>query len=278
MKLPAALGLCLTLWACSEVHSLVAHDEGSPTRTPDGGQRDAEVRDAAVVHPAADSGARDAGVRVQPTGARCGDHDCACDDTRDNDGDGRSDGLDPECTGAFDDDELTFATGQPNKQAQCRDCFWDTNSGNGDDGCRYPVECLSGAAVGGKGNCDSCQPSSGCIDHCQTRTPNGCDCFGCCEVARTDGVSAFVELTDSCNLQRIDELNSCPRCVQNSACVNPCGRCELCLGKTQADLPRDCAGTGPGYVCEDGLSVCGAGSPCAAGLYCLQGCCLVDLL
>ncbi len=31
----------------------------------------------------------------------------------DNDGDGLVDGFDPECTGPFDDDEATFATGIP---------------------------------------------------------------------------------------------------------------------------------------------------------------------
>lgn len=280
MRHALALALCLALSACTQVHRDVVNDlDGSAAASsrPDAAPRDAAMRDAAlhdagrVMSPKADAGAH--------VSVRCGNHACACDDGVDNDGDGRSDGLDPECTGAFDDDEQTFATGLPNKQSQCRDCFWDDNSGNGDDGCRYPAECLTGAAVSSKGNCDSCEPSSNCVDHCQARTPNGCDCFGCCEVARPSGVHVFVELRDTCNMQNIDDANSCPRCVQNTACVNPCGRCELCLGKTQAELPPDCAtGNGPGYACEDGLSLCSPSTPCASGLYCLQGCCLVDLL
>ena len=43
----------------------------------------------------------------------CGDVPCACSDGMDNDGDGLVDGFDPECTGPFDDDEATFATGIP---------------------------------------------------------------------------------------------------------------------------------------------------------------------
>ena len=278
MKLGSVVSLCLTLWACSEVHRDLARDRDGAVADSDAAViRDAAVvREAAVPEAGAEAGTFDAG---SGGGARCGNHACACDDGQDNDGDGHSDGLDPECTGSFDDDEHSFATGLPNKLAQCRDCFWDDNSGNGDDGCRYPAECLSGAAVGGKGNCDSCQPAIGCIDNCQARTPNGCDCFGCCEVVRANGVHVFVELTDSCDLSKIEDTNSCPRCVQNSACVNPCGRCELCLGKPVADLPRDCArASGPGYACDDGLAVCSATSPCGPGLYCQQGCCLVDLL
>src|SRR5688572_6561790 len=37
--------------------------------------------------------------------------DCVCDNGLDDDEDGLIDGLDPECTGPFDNDEGTFATG-----------------------------------------------------------------------------------------------------------------------------------------------------------------------
>ena len=275
MRLRVVLVVCSALVACSTVHeNLVGDaDSGKPNAADSG----STTRDAGKAPGTIDSGTLpDSGPS---TGARCGKRACACDDGADNDTDNLPDGLDPECTGAYDDDESSFATGQPNKQSQCRDCFWDDNSGSGDDGCRYPAECLTGTQTSGRGNCDSCEPTAGCIERCQARTPNGCDCFGCCEVVRPDGLHVFVELTESCNLQRLDDLASCPRCVQNTACVNPCGRCELCLGKTVADLPRDCSGSsGPGYACEDGLSVCGAQSPCRTGLYCQQGCCLVDLL
>jgi hypothetical protein len=229
--------------------------------------------------PTAHDAAMSAPDAAAPAAMRCGKHACACDDGLDNDGDGSSDGLDPECTAAFDDDEGSFATGLSNKQNGCRDCFWDSNSGNGDDGCRYPSECLTGAAPSGNGNCSSCQVSAQCISSCQSRTPNGCDCFGCCEVARPSGEHVFIELRDSCSLARLDDLASCPRCVPNSACQNPCGRCELCLGKTEDMLPADCKqGAGPAFSCDDGFSSCSKTSDCRIAEYCQLGCCLSDLL
>src|SRR5688572_29043604 len=41
----------------------------------------------------------------------CGDAGCACSNGLDDDDDGFADGLDAECTGPYDDDEGTFATG-----------------------------------------------------------------------------------------------------------------------------------------------------------------------
>ena len=276
MRASVVLAACMALLACTDVRRNLAQDPS--ILAADGGRLDAAVRSTKALDAATPRATLDATPSVDPS-ARCGDHVCACDDGQDNDLDGLRDGLDPECTGAFDDDEASFATGLPIKQSNCRDCYWDNNNGSGDDDCRYPASCLTGAAPSGKGNCSSCTPSSTCIERCQTRTPNGCDCFGCCEVERAGGVHVSVELVDSCNLQRLDDVVACPRCVQNSACLNPCGRCELCLGKTAADLPRDCQdGAGPGYACEDGLTTCSAASPCGPGLYCLQGCCLVDLL
>ena len=242
--------------------------------TPDAAPRDAGH--AATLQDAANPA--DSSAPHQPI-AHCGTRPCACDDGEDNDGDGLSDGLDPECTGAFDEDEATFGIGQPNKQNQCRDCFWDGNAGF-DDGCRYPAECLTGTALKGRGNCSSCEVSQGCLDSCRVRTPNGCDCFGCCEVQR-GSERVFIELNDSCDLSQLDDASACPRCVPSTQCANPCGRCELCLGKRPSDLPADCAASTPGapaYNCEDGLRVCTTSSDCVGASYCLLGCCLIDLL
>jgi hypothetical protein len=229
------------------------------------------AHDAAMPAPRSDGGAH--------TPTRCGNHVCQCDDGIDNDGDGLIDGLDPECTAAFDDDEASFATGLPNKDNGCRDCFWDDNSGNGDDGCRYPTECLTGTAPNGHGNCSSCEVSAQCISSCQGRTPNGCDCFGCCEVARPSGEHVFIELRDTCSIARLDDEGSCPRCVPSTSCQNPCGRCELCVGKTQDMLPADCKhDAGPAYSCDDGFSRCTTTADCRSAEYCQLGCCLVDLL
>jgi hypothetical protein len=160
----------------------------------------------------------------------------------------------------------------------CRDCFWDDNVGSGDDDCRYDVTCLSGQAPSGKGKCATCDVSAACIDRCLTRTPNGCDCFGCCQVTRPDGSLLLIALNETCSLANIDNTQACPRCVQSSACSNPCGRCELCAGRTQANLPTDCGDSqtngSQGYACDDGQQVCSSAKPCNGTEYCQLGCCL----
>jgi len=212
----------------------------------------------------------------------CGNRACACDDGADDDGDGLVDGLDPECSGAFDDDEASFATGSMVDTKGCRDCFWDGNSGAGDDTCRYPAACLRGEEPTGGGNCRSCEVSPSCSDHCAARTPNGCDCFGCCEVSRGNGATITIEVSPQCSLAKLDDLAACPRCIQNTACRNPCGRCELCPGRSAADLPADCgAGGAPGapvYRCDEGQTVCKSASDCPLDTYCQLGCCLAALL
>ena len=72
--------------------------------------------------------------------------DGVCANGIDDDGDGLIDGFDPECTGAADNDEGTFATGIPgdNRDPVWQDCFFDGNSGAGEDGCRYHTDCLYG--------------------------------------------------------------------------------------------------------------------------------------
>src|SRR5262245_51657642 len=67
-----------------------------------------------------------------------------CTDELDNDNDGLTDGFDPECTSAADNDEGSFATGIPgdNIDPKFQDCFFDGNSGAGNDGCRYHTCCL----------------------------------------------------------------------------------------------------------------------------------------
>lgn len=262
---PFWLVIALVLPACSEArHELV--------RDPPG---DAQTMDATGPLPppiSDDPATTDAAMR-------CGKQSCACDNGLDDDADGLVDGLDPECTGAFDDDEVSFATGLPNKLGGCRDCFWDDNAGSGDDNCRYPAECLSGLGPNNNGNCSSCEVSTECISNCLGRTPNGCDCFGCCEVVRPSGEHVFIELAESCRLSTLDDLEACPRCVQNTACANACARCELCLGKTPSDLPADCAYDSGvfNYTCEQGQA-CRDSGDCSISQYCLQGCCLVDVL
>lgn len=244
----------------------------------------------------------------------CGSSLCACSDGQDNDGDGLSDGFDSECTGPFDDDETTFATGIPgdNRDPKWQDCFFDGNSGAGDDDCRYHTDCLTGDLPASD---DSCTLTDACVDYCAPLTPPGCDCFGCCEVQNGDSVVS-VMIGSACSLDSIDDEAACPRCVQTDTCANECGECELCLGKTLEDLPDSCwttnpppdgdtpdgsvtpppglgsdggaptpetTGTGgpetspppgtPINTCDNGLA-CTASTDCEPGDYCRLGCCM----
>ena len=183
------------------------------------------------------------GVTAGSAGATLGT--TQCNDGIDNDGDGLIDGFDPECTGPADNDEGSFATGIPgdNKDPKWQDCFFDGNSGAGDDGCRYGTDCLYGATPQDD---PSCTLSQQCLDYCAPRTPNGCDCFGCCTVQTSDGSSVDIYEVSSCSIAQIDDEKACPRCTKNTQCQNTCGECELCPGKTAADLPASCTPTTTG--------------------------------
>jgi hypothetical protein len=196
---------------------------------------------------------------------------CQCGNGIDDDGDGKIDGFDEECTGAADDDEGSFATGisGDNKDPKWQDCFFDGNSGAGDDGCRYHTDCL----VGDLEQTDrDCSVTQDCIDFCSARTPNGCDCFGCCTVETSDGpVSIYI--IDSCDLENIDDTDACPRCTPSDQCDNECGECELCPGKDE--LPETCEDDTP--ECDDGRVACDAETPCEGNDFCQFGCCVPPL-
>ncbi|HEX2871609.1 MAG TPA: hypothetical protein VHP33_10140 [Polyangiaceae bacterium] len=235
------------------------------------------------------------GGTLQGTGGIVATGTTACSDGKDNDGDDLIDGFDPECTGPADNDEGTFATGIPgdNRDPKWQDCFFDGNSGAGNDKCRYATGCLTGELPADDADCAL---TDACLKYCAPLTPNGCDCFGCCTVQLPSGDTVDIQTASSCSLDQVGDEDVCPRCVKSDACGNTCGHCELCPGKTVADLPEDCAPTGaggagtgtggtntgtggtsggPGYTCDGGEQVCGPGLPaCALTTYCSQGCCL----
>ncbi len=169
----------------------------------------------------------------------CGGSVCACSDGVDNDGDGTQDGNDSECTGPFDNDEGTFATGisGDNKDGKWQDCFFDGNSGAGDDGCRYHTDCLTGDLPEDHPDCVVTQQ---CVDYCQPLAPPGCDCFGCCEVQDESGQMLHIIVGESCSMEQLDDERACPRCEPTTICENECGECEICLGMTHEDLPDSC--------------------------------------
>lgn len=238
----------------------------------------------------------------------CGSVPCVCSDGLDNDSDGITDLADPECVSSWDNDEGSFATGIPgdNRDDACQDCFFDGNSGSGNDGCRLPSSCLTdGTPESGQGSCNKCEQSDQCKNFCEAYTPNGCDCFGCCDVRVSATEVKHVLLAAGCDINGTT-LTGCMECVPSTTCVNTCGECELCPGKTIDDLPASCTSGGdpgttggdpgttgtngdstggstgvtlpppPAYTCDNGGQFCGGGFPaCPAGSLCEFGCCVL---
>ncbi|MBW2735904.1 MAG: hypothetical protein JRH20_26255, partial [Deltaproteobacteria bacterium] len=172
-----------------------------------------------------------------------------CFDGIDNDGDGKIDSDDPECTGALDDSEAHFGNAIPGDNVDCKeDCFFDGDSGSGNDNCFWDITCddldprAPKCTFNGTLNpltdptCVSTPDT--CLDFCQPISPNGCDCFGCCEMPVTDPdtlitTQEFIKLSDTCNASNLTDTDACRRCLQVPACLNPCEHCELCIGKTE---------------------------------------------
>jgi hypothetical protein len=220
-----------------------------------------------------------------------------CSDGIDNDGDGKIDLADPECVGPLDNDESSFATGIPgdNIDACKQDCFFDGNSGMGDDGCEWQLKC-DPMSVDTKCPYDmqyaqqhtmecsvSASQTASCVSKCQKLVPNGCDCFGCCQIP---GAPNPIRLAATCTAADFGDPTKCPPCTQVTQCSNPCDHCELCIGKTT--LPSDCgegggdAGTDSGtpiQQCGSDYVPCGPGTNipldgCPTGTGCITGCCL----
>lgn len=133
--------------------------------------------------------------------ALCDGHLYACGDCTDNDTDCDVDDNDSNCFGPCSDNESGLdglIPGQDN--APCKhDCYFDGNSGSGNDDCYWSHECdpLEPSAttceydpdanIPGYGGNDDCtnaamSQSATCEAFCEPLTPNGCDCFGCCQV------------------------------------------------------------------------------------------------
>jgi hypothetical protein len=303
------LGLALTLAAgCHSTSSVGIGDAGwesgagsgqggigaAPGSGPAGGGAGAMTAagGAGAINGAGGGGSTSFGCPINPS---------ACSDGKDNDGDGLFDGADPECSGPCDNDEASFATGIPgdNIDACKQDCFFDGNSGMGDDRCEWNLKCdpKDPGAHAARScpydpsyrNCPG-QQSAACINNCQRITPNGCDCFGCCAVG-VDNQTVTVLLVPTCKASSFGDPNACPRCTQQTSCVNPCDKCEVCVGKpapdpscavpppgTTVQPPPDAGagGTPPPAPCPPGAVYCGSNpNACSGGTYCLTGCCLI---
>jgi len=212
-----------------------------------------------------------------------------CSDGIDNDGDGKIDYDDPECVGPLDNDESSYATGIPgdNMDLCKQDCFFDGNSGMGDDHCLWQLKCDpmstnascpydSAYAASHTSECSlSSSQSQACIDSCRKLVPNGCDCFGCCAVP---GAPTPIRLVPTCTAADFNNPAKCPACTQVTQCMVPCGTCEYCIGKTT--LPPECnTDGGTPYTCPGGTIACGMygvdPSMCPDGTGCVTGCCRV---
>ncbi|HLT36307.1 MAG TPA: DUF4215 domain-containing protein [Enhygromyxa sp.] len=209
-----------------------------------------------------------------PMAIPCGNAIYQCGDTLDNDNDGLIDLDDPDCTTPCDDKENSLQTDLPGQNQDCKqDCYWDSNSGQGDDQCVWNLQCdPENPGDGGlceynpnlnPQQCDLSMPQS-CLNFCVPITPNGCDCFGCCLI---QGQYIYLDSSPECSM---DNLDACNNCTFFDVCNNPCDpdNCELCFGQDADDLPPHCQEP----TCDFG-SPCLEQSDCSAGEFCQTGCC-----
>lgn len=274
------------------------------------------------------------GFDVGPGGcfqAFCQTHLYQCGNCTDDDGDGLVDALDPDCLGPCGNNEAGFNPMIPGiSLTNCSaDCFYDQDGGGGNDGCTYDYRCdmlspdVNPGGPGGLTRCaydaaqaantSVCPPTQTamCHDVCGPLTPNGCDCFGCCEITPGSGDYVFVGSNpdaghDACSRDTLTDPASCRPCTPVADCLNTCEHCELCFGRDT--LPADCfpstdaavppndanipdapypdGGHPDAYVppvdssvpmrCPAGVQPCGLPSDpiCPAGQFCITGCCI----
>ncbi|MEZ4301666.1 MAG: hypothetical protein R3B70_42420 [Polyangiaceae bacterium] len=242
-----------------------------------------------------------------------------CGDAIDNDGDGLIDWQDPDCLGPCDNTENSYYGGIPGGDgpACTVDCYWDSNSGSGNDDCFWSHQCdpneindpghpepnskcpynENANIPGTNQSCDTLKmkQSDTCEAVCAPLTPNGCDCFGCCELPAGSGKFIWLGSVDeatglgSCTQAGINDPTKCEPCIPVPSCFNGCDPCELCIGKDE--VPPECnpggggsggggsggSGTGGsiGDQCPPGIQPCGLPGQalCGDGYYCITGCC-----
>ena len=223
-----------------------------------------------------------------------------CGDCIDNDGDQLKDSDDPECTGPCDNSENSYYGGIPGQNnAPCRqDCYFDQDTGSGNDECYWSHECdersiapdypPSGDArcayqpndtiPGSNSSCAglSAAQSSTCLDTCLPITPNGCDCFGCCELPAASNhfvwIGSSAQNVGTCDAAHVDDPSACHPCTPVPSCFNSCDPCEVCVGRTS---PSASCNSTTSDRCPASSAACGQpGEPnCEAGFYCITGCC-----
>lgn len=227
----------------------------------------------------------------------CQDHLYDCGDCVDNDGDGLIDMDDPDCLGPCQNSEEEFFGNIPGQNnGNCvQDCYFDQDSGGGNDDCAWSHSCdpLSPQAQscsydptttiprGARaGDCSTLQQtqSAQCATVCGPLTPNGCDCFGCCQIPGAPTavwLGSVDQNGNHCDLAHVADPSRCRPCTQVTACLNPCDTCELCVGKRT--LPSGCGQGGcETPVCPPAYQPCGTPClpACQTGEICVTGCCI----
>jgi hypothetical protein len=218
-----------------------------------------------------------------------------CGDCMDNaDGDGLIDSLDPDCFGPCDNDESGLGTGLSTSQAAaCRqDCYFDGNNGAGNDKCEWSHACdplslppdyppsrearcrYTGGGITMGVDCEGLKTSQepACVEACKPLVPNGCDCFGCCELQRGSGQYRYIGKgggEQGCQRDKLDDFVSCPPCTPVGSCFNSCERCETCVSGVTSDPTCE-----PEAACPAGQKICGPDNTCGFGDYCVTGCCV----
>jgi hypothetical protein len=258
----------------------------------------------------------DGGTQIICYPTTCAGKLLECGDCIDNDGDGKVDWRDPECLGPCDNTEgpaLIAGVGGATGSSCGVDCYFDYGNGPGNDDCFWDHRCdplqpeatcpYDGNMVGAT-DCPA-QQSKQCNDYCIPYTPNGCDCFGCCTFPALAGkgpnggpgyvwIGAFDDKKQgTCTFKDVLDPKKCPACTPVQACNNPCGLCEVCVGKPMPppecfQKPPDGGATGDGTgkgdgggtslpgQCASGVQPCGLPGqvPCPPTRYCISGCCI----
>src|SRR5690349_20572194 len=176
--------------------------------------------------------------------AHCQNHLYDCGNCLDDDGDGLIDMDDPDCLGpCHNSGEMFFGNIPGQNKGNCiQDCYFDQDSGGGNDDCAWSHQCdaLSVAPnfppagtvaceydpstvvphAGGPGDCSTLEASQSaqCASSCGPLTPNGCDCFGCCEVpgAPTPIWMGSIDASGNptCDLAHVADPLKCRPCTQ----------------------------------------------------------------
>ena len=203
------------------------------------------------------------------------------------------DSDDPDCLGPCHNTESSYYGNIPGQNGgNCeRDCYFDNDSGAGNDDCHSdrrcdPREPEPDSCPYDPDSAVSCEEaaeptSDKCLDTCLPLVPNGCDCFGCCEIPGAPTpvwLGTEVDGNPTCDRESVADPERCRPCTLSTTCFNPCDECEICVGKLEPppscgndEMPQECPPMSP-----EGCGLAGQ-SGCSVDYYCITGCCTLIL-